>query len=64
MVLSQSPAGGHEARKGSTVTMTVGALGTETTPTTPTTHDADDHDRRPRRPRPQPPAAERGDDGR
>jgi beta-lactam-binding protein with PASTA domain/predicted Ser/Thr protein kinase len=38
VVLKQSPAAGHKARKGSTVTLTVGALGTETgtTPTTPT----------------------------
>jgi serine/threonine-protein kinase len=37
VVLKQSPAGGHVARKGSTVTLTVGAKATETTPTTPTT---------------------------
>ncbi|HSS37754.1 MAG TPA: Stk1 family PASTA domain-containing Ser/Thr kinase, partial [Polyangia bacterium] len=37
MVLKQSPTGGRTARKGSTVTLTVGAKGTETTPTTPTT---------------------------
>lgn len=35
VVLKQSPAAGRTARKGSTVTLTVGAL--ETTPTTPTT---------------------------
>jgi beta-lactam-binding protein with PASTA domain/predicted Ser/Thr protein kinase len=35
VVLKQSPAAGHVARKGSTVTLTVGVL--ETTPTTPTT---------------------------
>jgi eukaryotic-like serine/threonine-protein kinase len=35
VVLKQSPAAGATARKGSTVTLTVGAL--ETTPTTPTT---------------------------
>ncbi len=37
VVLEQSPAGGRQARKGSTVTLTVGVLGTETTTTTPTT---------------------------
>jgi beta-lactam-binding protein with PASTA domain len=37
VVLKQSPSAGHVTRKGSTVTLTVGALGTETTPTTPTT---------------------------
>jgi serine/threonine-protein kinase len=36
VVLKQSPSGGHVARKGSTVTLTVGALATEPTPTTPT----------------------------
>ena len=35
VVLKQSPPGGHTARKGSIVTLTVGIL--ETTPTTPTT---------------------------
>jgi serine/threonine-protein kinase len=35
VVLKQSPAAGHVARKGSTVTLTVGVL--ETTPSTPTT---------------------------
>jgi serine/threonine-protein kinase len=37
MVLEQSPAAGANARKGATVTITVGVLGTPTTPTTPTT---------------------------
>jgi beta-lactam-binding protein with PASTA domain len=40
VVLKQSPAAGRKARKGSTVTLTVGALGTETGTTgttTPTT---------------------------
>ena len=39
LVLKQSPAAGHRARKGATVTLTVGTLGpqTQTTPTTPTT---------------------------
>jgi len=39
VVLKQSPSAGHVARKGSTVTLTVGALATEPTPTptTPTT---------------------------
>jgi len=37
VVLKQSPAAGRQARKGSTVTLTVGVLGTETTTTTPTT---------------------------
>ena len=37
VVLKQSPTGGHMARKGSTVTLTVGVKGTETTPTTTTT---------------------------
>jgi eukaryotic-like serine/threonine-protein kinase len=37
LVLKQSPAAGRMARKGSTVTLTVGTKGTETTPTTPTT---------------------------
>ena len=39
VVLKQSPAAGHRARKGSAVTLTVGKLGTPTTttPTTPTT---------------------------
>jgi serine/threonine-protein kinase len=42
VVLKQSPAGGAHARKGATVTITVGVLGTQTiptttTPTTPTT---------------------------
>jgi serine/threonine-protein kinase len=36
VVLKQSPSAGHVARKGSTVTLTVGALATEPTPTTPT----------------------------
>jgi eukaryotic-like serine/threonine-protein kinase len=37
VVLKQSPTAGHMARKGSTITLTVGVKGTETTPTTPTT---------------------------
>ena len=38
LVLEQSPAGGAKARKGATVTIAVGVLGTTTTtPTTPTT---------------------------
>ncbi|HEV2924249.1 MAG TPA: Stk1 family PASTA domain-containing Ser/Thr kinase [Solirubrobacteraceae bacterium] len=38
VVLKQSPAGGAHARKGATVTITVGVLGTQTIPTTtPTT---------------------------
>ncbi len=37
MVLKQTPAGGAQARKGATVTITVGVAGTTTTPTTPTT---------------------------
>jgi beta-lactam-binding protein with PASTA domain len=37
IVLKQSPAAGTTARKGSTVTLTVGVLETPTTPTTPTT---------------------------
>jgi beta-lactam-binding protein with PASTA domain/predicted Ser/Thr protein kinase len=37
MVLRQNPAGSSQARKGATVTITVGVLGTQTTPTTPTT---------------------------
>ena len=37
VVLKQSPTAGHMARKGSTVTLTVGVKGTETTPTTTTT---------------------------
>ena len=36
-VLEQSPAAGAHARKGATVTITVGAAATTTTPTTPTT---------------------------
>jgi eukaryotic-like serine/threonine-protein kinase len=36
VVLKQSPSAGHVARKGSTVTLTVGALATEPTPTTTT----------------------------
>jgi serine/threonine-protein kinase len=35
-VLRQSPAAGHKARKGATVTIAVGALGPQTTPTTTT----------------------------
>ena len=44
MVLKQSPAGGHQAPKGSTVTISIG-VAAQTTPTTPTTHpdDADEH---------------------
>jgi serine/threonine-protein kinase len=37
MVLGQSPAAGTRSRKGSTVTIKIGVLGTPTTPTTPTT---------------------------
>jgi eukaryotic-like serine/threonine-protein kinase len=37
LVLKQSPAAGVRARKGATVTLTVGVLGPQTTPTTPTT---------------------------
>jgi beta-lactam-binding protein with PASTA domain len=38
VVLKQAPAGGRRARKGATVTLTVGTPGTPTTPTTtPTT---------------------------
>ncbi len=37
IVLSQNPAAGTNARKGATVKLTVGVLGTPTTPTTPTT---------------------------
>jgi beta-lactam-binding protein with PASTA domain len=37
LVLRQSPAAGTRARKGATVTLTVGVLGPQTTPTTPTT---------------------------
>jgi eukaryotic-like serine/threonine-protein kinase len=37
MVLKQSPAGGASARKGATVTVTIGALSTPTTTTTTTT---------------------------
>jgi beta-lactam-binding protein with PASTA domain/predicted Ser/Thr protein kinase len=37
IVLKQSPAAGANARKGATVTLTVGALGAPTTPTTTTT---------------------------
>jgi beta-lactam-binding protein with PASTA domain/predicted Ser/Thr protein kinase len=37
IVLKQSPAAGANARKGATVTLTVGELGTATTPTTTTT---------------------------
>ncbi|HWD11582.1 MAG TPA: Stk1 family PASTA domain-containing Ser/Thr kinase [Solirubrobacteraceae bacterium] len=37
IVLKQSPAAGANARKGATVTLTVGQLGTTTTPTTTTT---------------------------
>jgi beta-lactam-binding protein with PASTA domain/predicted Ser/Thr protein kinase len=36
VVLKQSPSAGHKARKGSTVTLTVGVKATETTPTTTT----------------------------
>jgi beta-lactam-binding protein with PASTA domain len=36
-VLKQSPTAGRMARKGSTVTLTVGVKGTETAPTTTTT---------------------------
>jgi serine/threonine-protein kinase len=37
LVQKQSPAAGVRARKGATVTLTVGVLGPQTTPTTPTT---------------------------
>jgi serine/threonine-protein kinase len=37
VVLKQSPSGGQRARKGATVTITVGKQGARTTPTTPTT---------------------------
>jgi eukaryotic-like serine/threonine-protein kinase len=37
VVLKQSPAAGARARKGATVTIAVGVLGSQTTPTTPTT---------------------------
>jgi beta-lactam-binding protein with PASTA domain len=37
VVLKQSPSAGRRVRKGSTVTLTVGALGPSTTPTNPTT---------------------------
>jgi serine/threonine-protein kinase len=37
VVLKQSPSAGQRARKGATVTITVGKLGARTTPTTPTT---------------------------
>jgi serine/threonine-protein kinase len=37
IVLKQSPAAGHQAEKGATVTISIGVLGTPTTPTTPTT---------------------------
>jgi eukaryotic-like serine/threonine-protein kinase len=37
IVLQQSPAGGRKARRGATVTITVGALGQQTTPSTNTT---------------------------
>ncbi|HEX4484483.1 MAG TPA: Stk1 family PASTA domain-containing Ser/Thr kinase [Solirubrobacteraceae bacterium] len=37
VVLKQSPTAGNNARKGATVTLTVGVKSTETTPTTPTT---------------------------
>jgi beta-lactam-binding protein with PASTA domain len=37
VVLRQSPAAPHKARKGATVTIAVGVLGAQTTPTTPTT---------------------------
>jgi beta-lactam-binding protein with PASTA domain len=38
VVLKQHPAGGAHARKGATVTITIGVLGTQTAPTTtPTT---------------------------
>jgi beta-lactam-binding protein with PASTA domain len=36
IVLQQSPAGGGKAKRGATVTITVGTLGTQTTPTTTT----------------------------
>jgi beta-lactam-binding protein with PASTA domain/tRNA A-37 threonylcarbamoyl transferase component Bud32 len=37
VVMEQSPAAGAQARKGATVTITVGVLGPQTTPTVPTT---------------------------
>jgi beta-lactam-binding protein with PASTA domain/predicted Ser/Thr protein kinase len=37
VVLAQIPAAGHKARKGATVTITLGVLGSPTTPTTTTT---------------------------
>jgi beta-lactam-binding protein with PASTA domain/tRNA A-37 threonylcarbamoyl transferase component Bud32 len=37
IVVQQSPAAGARAKKGATVTITVGVLGPQTTPTTPTT---------------------------
>ncbi|HUB36726.1 MAG TPA: Stk1 family PASTA domain-containing Ser/Thr kinase [Solirubrobacteraceae bacterium] len=37
LVLSQKPAAGHNARKGTTVTIAIGVLGPQTTPTTTTT---------------------------
>jgi len=37
IVLNQSPAAGHRAPRGATVTISIGVLGTQTTPTTPTT---------------------------
>jgi serine/threonine-protein kinase len=37
VVLKQSPSAGQRARKGATVTITVGKLSARTTPTTPTT---------------------------
>jgi len=49
VVLRQSPAGDHKARKGSTVTIAVGVLGAQTTPTTTTPTTAP--------PTPAPPAA-------
>ncbi len=48
IVLAQSPAAGANARKGATVTLTVGVLGAATTPTTHDHHHdhADDPPRR------------------
>ncbi len=57
VVLKQSPAAGRKARKGSTVTLTVGMLGTETTPTTPTTTPTTPTTTTTTTPAPTPPAA-------
>jgi beta-lactam-binding protein with PASTA domain/predicted Ser/Thr protein kinase len=57
VVLKQSPTPGHMARKGSTVTLTVGVKGTETTPTTPTTPTTQTTTTTTTTPPPTPPAA-------